>query len=73
MATKHLSLDKTGYSDYEAAWQLFRSTLIRQWWIGFVFGILFMAILDFGDMHICVGECDGAGYDIMGTNKIERK
>lgn len=42
-------------------------------WVGFGAGLLFMAVLDLTDIHVCVGECDGAGYDLFQSKKIERK
>jgi len=28
-----------------------------RWWSGFLIGAVFVAALDFGDVHICVGAC----------------
>jgi len=32
-----------------------------RWWWGFACGAAFMALLNIGDLHVCVGECDAAG------------
>lgn len=41
----------------------------RKFWMGFAWGVLAMAVLDLTDLHICIGDCDGAGYDIIGPRK----
>lgn len=28
-----------------------------RWWSGFLIGAVFIAALDYGDVHICVGGC----------------
>ena len=38
--------------------------------IGFGCGLIFMALMNIGDVHLCMGECDNAGYaltDIVGV------
>jgi hypothetical protein len=44
--------------------EIFRARIM-----GFIWGLIAMAALDLGDVHVCVGECDGAGYDILGPRK----
>lgn len=39
------------------------------WKWGFVWGCMFMAVLNIGDVHICAGECDGQGIVLMETLK----
>lgn len=41
----------------------------RKFWFGVAWGVLAMALFDLTDLHICVGDCDGAGYDIVGPRK----
>jgi hypothetical protein len=36
----------------------------RRWWSGFLWGITLMAVLDYTDVHFCVGECDGRGREV---------
>jgi hypothetical protein len=36
-----------------------------RWWSGFIWGCVFMTALNIGDVHICVGECDGAGLSLI--------
>jgi hypothetical protein len=48
---------------------LFGEELIRATAVGFVWGLMTAAVLDLTDVHVCVGECDGAGYDIVGERK----
>jgi hypothetical protein len=44
-----------------------RATLrSRKFWIGFLYGVIAMALLNLGDIHLCVGECDGEGFSIQG-------
>ena len=73
MDDKHLNLENRGWTDADAAQKLFPKVLHRKWLAGFFIGILLMAILDLGDLHICMGECDGAGYDIMDIKNVVRK
>jgi len=61
---KRLKLDRSGYTDAEAVKMLFPQMPARYFRWGFVFGCLFMAILNIGDVHICVGECDGGGFTL---------
>ena len=67
MSDKHITLERIGYTDSQSAEMLFPHILAKRFWCGVVVGALFMAMLDLTDMHICIGECDGAGYDIVGT------
>lgn len=41
----------------------------REFWTGLFVGALLACMFDLTDLHICVGECDGAGYDISGVMK----
>ena len=29
-----------------------------RWWSGFIWGAIFMAAMDYGDVSLCVGACD---------------
>lgn len=33
-------------------------------WVGFLAGVLLMALADVTDLHLCVGECDGKGISL---------
>jgi len=35
------------------------------WLIGFWAGVLFMALADVTDLHICMGECDNRGTTLF--------
>jgi hypothetical protein len=37
--------------------------------LGFWIGVSFMAIADVGDVHFCVGQCDGKGLTLWGTSR----
>lgn len=41
----------------------------RRFWGGVAIGFVLACGFDLTDLHICTGECDGAGYDIMGERK----
>ena len=41
----------------------------KRFWGGIVLGALLMCVMDLTDMHFCIGECDNAGYDIIGPRK----
>lgn len=36
-----------------------------RWWSGFLWGAIFMSLLNVGDVHICAGECDGEGFRLL--------
>jgi hypothetical protein len=38
-------------------------------WLAFVWGLSLMAMLNIGDVHICVGECDGSGFKLSDALK----
>ena len=42
-----------------------------RWWSGFIWGCIFMAAFNIGDVHLCVGECDAQGVKISAL--IEEK
>lgn len=44
---------------------------LRSWpfWIGAFYGAMLMCLFDLTDLHICVGECDGAGYDLLSNER----
>lgn len=33
----------------------------REFWVGVVFGACLIAGMNLGDVHLCIGQCDGAG------------
>ncbi len=57
----------TIYQEDPDTWQNWRKS--KRFWGGVAFGILAMCFFDLTDLHVCVGECDGAGYDIVGPTK----
>lgn len=69
MSDRHLSYEARNFPRTEAARLLFLPEMRRCFWWGVLAGISFIAALDLGDVHVCVGECDGAGYDIAGPRK----
>ncbi len=71
MSDKRLNLDRKGYSDSEAIDILFPGVARRHFWIGVLVGVLAMAIMDFTDLHVCVGECDGEGLSLIGGGASE--
>lgn len=38
----------------------------EKFWVGFLWGMAFIAAMNVGDVHLCVGECDGAGISLIG-------
>ena len=64
MSEKHIRLDRVGYSDGDAAKFLFPHVLRSRFWWGFLAGLIVMSLLNIGDVHVCVGECDGEGITI---------
>jgi hypothetical protein len=40
-----------------------------RWWGGFICGAIFMAAMNIGDVHLCVGECDSVGVSLVGDAK----
>lgn len=38
-------------------------------WRGVLVGIVLACLLDLTDLHICIGECDSVGHDIIGPRK----
>ena len=44
-------------------------TKSKRFWGGVLAGFLAACIFDLTDLHICAGECDGSGYDIVGPRR----
>lgn len=40
-----------------------------RWWSGFMWGVMFMAVMNIGDAQLCFGECDGAGIRLIDAAK----
>lgn len=64
MTEKRICLERVGYSDEAVAKHLFPHVLRSRFWWGFLFGIVFMSLMNIGDAHLCVGECDSEGVTI---------
>lgn len=62
---RFIHLHGRGYSDDQIAKRLFPRMWALRFWAGVAVGVLLMCVVDLTDMHVCVGECDGAGYDIV--------
>lgn len=41
--------------------------------VGFIGGLVVMAMLNIGDVHLCMGECDSAGFAITDIWKESRQ
>ena len=37
------------------------SFMTRRFWVGAMFGAIMIASMDYGDVHLCIGQCDGVG------------
>lgn len=38
-----------------------------RFWLGFIWGAVIIASMDYGDVHFCVGQCDGQSPFIAGA------
>lgn len=63
---KRISLSREGATDRECANYLFPRVMAHNFWAGVFVGVLAMALMNIGDLHVCVGECDGTGFEITG-------
>lgn len=59
---KHWHLDIHDVDEHTAAKTVFPNALRWRFWIGFMWGVIFMTTMNIGDLHICVGECDSKGF-----------
>ena len=46
-----------------------RSSARRGLLLGFWVGVVFMALTDVADLHVCIGQCDGQGVTLFGAPK----
>ena len=48
----------------------YKPIAIMTWrfWLGFIWGAIIIASMDYGDVHFCVGQCDGQSPFIAGAN-----
>ena len=50
--------------------RFYRKEIFKARAIGFGCGLIVMALMNIGDVHVCMGECDNAGYaltDLVGV------
>lgn len=65
MGERRIKIERVGYSDAQIVSQHFPTIWARRFWAGVAVGVLLMALADFTDVWICVGECGGSDIEIL--------
>lgn len=64
MGDRYFKAERQGYSDSQIVETFFPKIWARRFWCGVAVGVVAMSMFDIVDLHICVGDCDAAGYDL---------
>ena len=71
-------IDLKDVEDKDIAWILRRKSIEHDPWrhfrsslFAFILGMIFVAALDYGDVWLCVGDCDIAKYGTEKTQKMK--